>query len=666
MGSAPTPERQGRIRELFAAALELPVAQRDAFLARICESDPELLAEIKSLLSEASSTATSIMGARLRPPERGNLGGNSEEEPDLAGKSLGHLRLNQRYQVQRELGRGHFGIVYLATDEVLLSKRVVVKIMRNTAPTVWEQRKFHDEIKALARLNHPGIVSVLDTGKTDDGRPFLVMEYVEGVLLRSLMRPQGMDLDPAADIIRQIGTALEAAHRNGILHRDLKPENVMIQAAGPGDQRVKLIDFGVASVRDDEAPPDSTQIAGTFRYMAPEQLAGKPCTASDIYALGVITYEMVTGRVPFPAETWVELHQMQREGVQIPPRALRPDLPENAERILLRALQFAEHDRPSSVASFAEEFAQVVLGVRRPQRTARREPHGGRLVPKMCDRRSQEDAFRIFLAQNTLAHPGRPVFCLLPGQEGECHESLVERLAYAAEMLTGNSQAGHELSIKIARIPWQYDGSAKVRLGRLTAWLFERFSTAHGLRVDNTSAEELALLLASMHLRFIFLQHDIRVARWDHLTKPFIQAYMAYMAGLPSNPAGPQIVVCLNVIYQSLLDKRSSRLFQGPIAKVRKIRIRRQLADIVSGANASGREATCTSLLLDELRSITRDDVLEWFSLHNIFETEEQRLQAAGRMFGRSRAISSSRSMAEIETQLRDVQHNCLVQQGFL
>jgi len=191
--------------------------------------------------------------------------------------------------LQHELGRGGFGTAYLATDDQLLSRRVVVKIMHSAPPGSWERRKFRDEIEALARLNHPGIVSVLDSGETEEGQPFLVMEYIDGVSLRSLLPPRGFALDRAAEIVRQAGAALQAAHRHGVCHRDLKPENILIQTLTDGELRVKLIDFGIAKVERAEAQADSgNHIAGTFAYMAPEGLAGRPSPSNHIYSLAVV------------------------------------------------------------------------------------------------------------------------------------------------------------------------------------------------------------------------------------------------------------------------------------------------------------------------------------------------------------------------------------------
>ncbi len=176
------------------------------------------MAEVESLLAEANSTKTSILGLRVRRSE--HPAAAQPFEPGIAAPgnpSLAGTRLKQRYVLQRELGRGGFGVVYLAADvQQLLARQVVVKIMLNATPDLWERRKFRDEIEALARLNHPGIVSVLDSGETEEGRPFLAMEYVEGTPLRALIRPRGMELERVADLMRQIGGALGAAHRKGI------------------------------------------------------------------------------------------------------------------------------------------------------------------------------------------------------------------------------------------------------------------------------------------------------------------------------------------------------------------------------------------------------------------------------------------------------------------
>jgi len=220
-----TPERSLKVHQLFAEALRLPAVERGAFVRQSCGSDRELLEDVESLLAEVTQTMTSIEGLRQR------------ERP--GEKAPVRVRLKGRYQLQHVIGQGGFGTAYLATDEELLSKRVVIKVLHNAPAGSWERRKFRDEVYALAHLNHPGIVSILDSGETEDGRPFLVMEYVEGESLRSSIPSQGMNLEMVAEIARQAGVALEAAHQSGIWHRDLKPENILIQSLADGDLRVK-------------------------------------------------------------------------------------------------------------------------------------------------------------------------------------------------------------------------------------------------------------------------------------------------------------------------------------------------------------------------------------------------------------------------------------------
>jgi len=154
-----------------------------------------------------------------------------------------------RYLIEKEIGRGGFGVVYLARDQQLLSKPVVIKVLQDeTNPDPYFQKKFQQEIEALARIDHPGVVGVLDVGETPDGKPFLVMQFVEGVTLRSEISKDGMELRRVAHIMRQVGQALGAAHDKGVYHRDLKPENIMLTRSSETEEYVKLIDFGIAAV----------------------------------------------------------------------------------------------------------------------------------------------------------------------------------------------------------------------------------------------------------------------------------------------------------------------------------------------------------------------------------------------------------------------------------
>jgi len=211
--------------------------------------------------------------------------------------------LKGRYHIERELDRGGIGIVYLARDERLHSMPVVIKfLLDSSGKSSWLTKKFQQEAEALTRINHPGVVRVIDRDTTDDGKPFFVMEFVSGRPLRSVIASQGMNFDHAARLIRQIGSALHAAHQHGVIHRDLKPENILLQSLTGGEEQAKLIDFGIAKVNDSQsgAATEVAVVAGSLQYISPEQLNSQPVsTATDIYAMGIIAYEMVTGRRPF-------------------------------------------------------------------------------------------------------------------------------------------------------------------------------------------------------------------------------------------------------------------------------------------------------------------------------------------------------------------------------
>jgi serine/threonine protein kinase len=306
---------------------------------------------------------------------------NTTSRTSLIGKTLGG-----RYLIERELGRGGMGVVYLARDKPELHSRpVVVKVLLEEAlKNEVVVSKFYQEIESLTRLDDPGVIGIFDAGRLEDGAPYLVMQHVEGTTLRVAIRREGMDLQQAAAIIRQIGRSVGAAHDAGILHRDLKPENIMLRTTASGEQLVKIIDFGIAKVKKSMSGPSPLTglTVGTIGYMSPEQLSAKPLTpASDIFSLGVIAYEMLTGRNPFNPDSVFQLVEMQREGVRVKPSDLRPSLPEAAQQILLKALAFDSKDRFQSAQEFGDRLAGALvseydLGERTTQQLAARMSAG--------------------------------------------------------------------------------------------------------------------------------------------------------------------------------------------------------------------------------------------------------------------------------------------------
>jgi serine/threonine-protein kinase len=308
--------------------------------------------------SEAETQALTSPDARTAP-------GRGATTPQSATVGPGSA-LKGRYVVERELGRGGIGVVLLARDRDLHDKPVVLKMLLDRSEgDEYLRIKFQQEGEALAKIDHPGVVKVLQTGTLENGSPFIAMEYVEGGDLRGFIRPSGMDFPQAAHFIRQIGAALQAAHAKGIYHRDLKPENIMLQALSDGERHVKIIDFGVAKVTDSKIALETSApvTVGTLVYMAPEQFEGKASAASDIFSFGVIAYEMITGRRPFNPETdnpLVAIHriaEMQRTGVIAPPRTLRPGLSDEAQEAILSALAYDATKRPTGAREFGERLA---------------------------------------------------------------------------------------------------------------------------------------------------------------------------------------------------------------------------------------------------------------------------------------------------------------------
>ena len=281
-------------------------------------------------------------------------------------------KLKGRYMIERELGRGGVGVVFLARDERLHGMPVVIKfLLEDAGRNKWLIGKFSQEAEALTRIKHPGVVRVIDRDLSDDGRPFFVMEFIKGRSLRDVMGRGPMDLAYVAHLARQTGSALHAAHQQGVFHRDLKPENIMLEQLSGGDEQVKLIDFGIAKVVNPRAGNETevAVIAGSRQYIAPEQLLSQTASpATDVYALAIIIYEMVTGRLPFnpdgPTHFLVmqELMRLQRSESFVEPRAFRPDLPEAAQILLLNALSFDPGRRPQNARIFTEDLAQALMG----------------------------------------------------------------------------------------------------------------------------------------------------------------------------------------------------------------------------------------------------------------------------------------------------------------
>jgi len=271
-----------------------------------------------------------------------------------------------RYRVTRKLGGGGMADVYLAEDQEL-GRRVAVKILHERyANDDQFVERFRREATHAAGLSHPNIVSIFDRGETN-GSYFIVMEYVEGRTLKELIRSRGPCPIPVAiAYTRQILSGLRYAHRNGVVHRDIKPHNVIVDPEGV----VKVTDFGIARAGASQMTEEGA-IIGTAQYLSPEQARGAPVDqTSDLYSTGIVLYELLTAEVPFSGDTPVEIAMKHLSEVPNPPSAIRPEVPDDLDNVVLRALSKEPADRYQSAAAMDADLETVAHGGHVPLETA--------------------------------------------------------------------------------------------------------------------------------------------------------------------------------------------------------------------------------------------------------------------------------------------------------
>ncbi|HEY6568331.1 MAG TPA: Stk1 family PASTA domain-containing Ser/Thr kinase [Actinomycetota bacterium] len=267
--------------------------------------------------------------------------------------------LGNRYQVEARIGAGGMAEVFRGFDPIL-NRTVAIKVLlpQFARDTSFVER-FRREAQAAARLNQPNIVGVYDTG-ADDGTQYIVMEFVEGRTLGEFMqtgrRPTPVQ---SAEIAQKICGALSAAHAVGVIHRDIKPGNVMVTRDGT----VKVMDFGIARVLGPETAPQTSAVLGTASYLSPEQAQGSPVDArTDIYSLGVVLYEMLTGRPPFTGDTPVAVAYKQVNESPVVPSQLNPDVPARLDAVVMKALAKNPSNRYQTADEFSADLGRVIKG----------------------------------------------------------------------------------------------------------------------------------------------------------------------------------------------------------------------------------------------------------------------------------------------------------------
>jgi len=364
------PERWQQVKHVLAGAIEREPAERASFIARACSGDESLLGEVESLLVYQDGEASFI---EEYADEFAAREFKADDAALTTGQPIGH------YKIEREIGRGGMGAVYMAVRaDDQYQKRVAIKLVKRGMDTDSVLRRFRNERQILANLDHPNIARLLDGGTTADGLPYFVMEYIEGVPVNVYCDAQTLSIIERLELFRTICAAVQYAHQNLVIHRDIKPSNILVTADGTP----KLLDFGIAKLLDPASVENAEATQTAFRvmtpeYASPEQLRGQNVTtASDVYSLGVLLYELLTGQRPYklhsrapeeiraviceqePARPGQAIAQcgMKRQSVNRNPKSLRDDM----DNIILMAMRKEPHRRYASVEQFSEDVRRCM------------------------------------------------------------------------------------------------------------------------------------------------------------------------------------------------------------------------------------------------------------------------------------------------------------------
>jgi tetratricopeptide (TPR) repeat protein len=355
-----TEEQWNRVQEIFSAAADLPRAEQAAMLEQASAGDRIIRAEVESLL-RADSVGDADVFSAIGLEAKALL-----QDSQILGSRLGD------YRVVREIGQGGMGAVYLAErDDQHYRKQVAIKVVKRGMDTAEVLGRFRSERQILANLDHPYIARLIDGGSTADGRPFFVMDYVQGQPIDAYCRGHNLDVPARLRLFLRVCEAVSEAHRNLIVHRDLKPGNILVTPDGVP----KLLDFGVARLLDpgvDSSYPATAVSAGrlTPEYASPEQVRGLPATtAIDVYSLGAILYELLTGvraqpvanRSPVEVDRVVCQTDVARPSAAAPPR-IRRQLAGDLDNIVLMAMRKERDRRYQSVDQVADDILRHLAG----------------------------------------------------------------------------------------------------------------------------------------------------------------------------------------------------------------------------------------------------------------------------------------------------------------
>lgn len=285
------PERWQQVKQLLDEVIALDGSERRPYLDRQCAADSELRSEVESLLSSHDRAGAGFLNTPVI-----NVDKETPLKPVRTGRRIGV------YQIFEEIGRGGMGEIYRAVRaDGQYTKEVAVKMVRGGFDSAFVLERFRTERQILATLDHPNIARLLDGGTTEDGIPYLVLELIEGTRIDLFCDEHRLSITKRLQLFRQVCAAVQYAHQRLVIHRDIKPSNILVTKEGVP----KLLDFGIAKILDPAAGAEATVVRPmTPEYASPEQIRGEPITtASDVYSLGVVLYQLLTGRSPYPGET---------------------------------------------------------------------------------------------------------------------------------------------------------------------------------------------------------------------------------------------------------------------------------------------------------------------------------------------------------------------------